>query len=118
MDTISRDCQVAAILAALGNETRLRLFRQLVRAGDAGLNVGDIRDRLAIPASTLQHHLGTLVHAGLVRQTRKGREIKSAIAYDAVDGLIQYLTEECCADAAAPGTHKTHALKQLGETVA
>ena len=105
------------MLAALGNETRLRLFRQLVRAGDEGLNVGAIRDQLAIPASTLQHHLGALVHAGLIRQTRVGREIRSAVAYEAVNDLIQYLTEECCADAASPGRHKTHTLKVLGEPV-
>lgn len=105
------------MLAALGNETRLRLFRQLVRAGDDGMNVGAIRDRLSIPASTLQHHLGALVHAGLIRQTRKGREIKSAVAYEAVDDLIRYLTEECCADAAKPGPHKAHVLKELREPV-
>lgn len=88
-------------LGALGNETRLRLFRQLVRAGPEGLNVGTLQTRLAIPASTLAHHLGTLVSAGLVRQSRHGREIRSALDYEAMDNLIGYLTEACCADAIA-----------------
>jgi len=117
MDEIERETKVASMLAALGNETRLSLFRQLVRAGDDGMSVGAIRKRLAIPASTLQHHLSALVHAGLVHQTRAGREIRSVVDYRAVDGLIAYLTEECCADAARPGPHATHALRKIGETV-
>ena len=88
-------------LAALGNETRLRLFRQLVRSGPEGLTVGALQTRLAIPASTLAHHLGALVSAGLVRQCRNGREVRSALDYGAMDNLIGYLTEACCADAAA-----------------
>ena len=85
-------------LGALGNETRLRLFRLLVRAGPEGLNVGALQDRLAIPASTLAHHLGALVSAGLVRQSRHGREVRSALDYEMVSGLIGYLTEACCAE--------------------
>ena len=95
------ETRVADQLAALGNETRLRLFRQLVRTGPEGLSVGALQTRLAIPASTLAHHLGALVSAGLVRQTRHGREVRSALAYEAMDNLIGYLTEACCADASA-----------------
>lgn len=93
------ETRTADQLGALGNETRLRLFRVLVRAGTGGLNVGALQSRLAIPASTLAHHLGTLVSAGLVRQTRHGREVRSALDYEAMDNLICYLTEACCADA-------------------
>ena len=87
----------ARSLAALGNRTRLRLFRLLVRAGGEGLNVGEIQRHLGIPGSTLAHHLGTLAQAGLVRQERNGREIVSTVDYPAMNGLVEYLTQECCA---------------------
>ena len=91
-----REDQVADGLAALGNRTRMRLFRLLVRAGEDGLNVGTLKRRLEIPASTLAHHLATLTRAGLVIQERQGREVISSTDYDAIDGLVAYLTEECC----------------------
>ena len=91
-----REDQVADGLAALGNRTRMRLFRLLVRAGEDGLNVGTLKRRLEIPASTLTHHLATLTRAGLVIQERQGREVVSSADYDAIDGLVAYLTEECC----------------------
>ena len=87
----------AQALAALGNRTRLRLFRLLVRAGAEGLNVGEIQRHLGVPGSTLAHHLGALAHAGLVRQERNGREIVSTVDYAAMNGLLEYLTRECCA---------------------
>ena len=89
--------QAAEGLAALGNRTRLRLFRLLVRAGEEGLNVGDIQTHIGLPASTLAHHMASLKRAGLVDQERRGREIVSRIDFDAVEGLAAYLTEECCA---------------------
>ncbi len=91
-----REDQVADGLAALGNRTRMRLFRLLVRAGEDGLNVGTLKRRLEIPASTLAHHLATLTRAGLVIQERQGREVISSADYDAINGLVAYLTEECC----------------------
>lgn len=83
-------------LAALGNRTRLRLFRVLVRAGNGGLNVGDLQRLLGIPGSTLSHHLATLARAGLVVQDRHGREVVTRADYAAMRGLIGYLTEACC----------------------
>ena len=98
-DTVAqRETEAALMLAALGNETRLRIYRQLVRAGEAGLAVGDVQARLAIPASTLSHHLGALRQAGLISQRREGRTILCAAVYPAMNGLIAYLTDECCAD--------------------
>jgi DNA-binding transcriptional ArsR family regulator len=91
-----REDQVADGLAALGNRTRMRLFRLLVRAGEDGLNVGTLKRRLEIPASTLTHHLATLTRAGLVIQERQGREVISSADYAAINGLVAYLTEECC----------------------
>ena len=87
----------AQSLAALGNRTRLRLFRLLVRAGPEGLNVGEIQRHLGIPGSTLAHHLGALAHADLVRQERNGREIVSTVNYTAMNAVVDYLTQECCA---------------------
>jgi len=84
-------------LAALGNRTRLRLFRVLVRAGEDGLNVGDLQRLVGIPGSTLSHHLATLTRAGLVVQDRHGREVVSRADYAAMRGLLGYLTEACCA---------------------
>jgi DNA-binding transcriptional ArsR family regulator len=87
------------MLDALGNRTRLRVYRLLVRSGQAGLNVGEIQAKLALPASTLAHHLNVLVRSGLVSRNRHGREVRSAVNYDAMTALVGYLTESCCADA-------------------
>ncbi len=83
-------------LAALGNETRLKLFRLLVKAGEDGLIVGDIQKILNVPLSTLSHHIRTLVQGGLIIQERRGREIMSKVDYTAMHGLIEFLSEECC----------------------
>lgn len=91
-----REQQAAGSLAALGNRTRLRLYRLLVRAGDDGLNVGELQRLLEVPASTLAHHLATLARAGLVVQERRGREVISRADYAAMRGLVGYLTEQCC----------------------
>lgn len=89
--------QAAEKLAALGNVTRLRLYRLLVRAGTQGLNVGQLQEMLSVPASTLAHHLASLVHAGLVEQERQGREVASRADYAAMESLVNFLTAECCA---------------------
>jgi ArsR family transcriptional regulator, arsenate/arsenite/antimonite-responsive transcriptional repressor len=91
-----RERKAADSLAALGNPTRLRLYRLLVRAGAAGLNVGDLQRLLEVPASTLAHHLATLARAGLVTQERRGREVVSRADYPAMRALVGYLTEQCC----------------------
>ena len=83
-------------LSALGNRTRLRLFRLLVKAGKTGMNVGDIQALVEVPASTLAHHLATLARSGLVIQERRGREVISRVDYKAMRALAGYITEECC----------------------
>ena len=90
--------QAVTALESLGNETRLCLFRVLVRAGGTGLPVGKLKETLDIPGSTLSHHLAQLVNAGLVTQTREGRVIRCQADYAAMQALLGYLTEECCAD--------------------
>ncbi len=87
----------ARALAALGHEARLAIYRLLVRAGEEGLNVGEIGAHLQMPASTLAHHLSTLVAAGLVIQARHGREVVNRADYDAMRRTVGFLTENCCA---------------------
>lgn len=86
----------AMALASLGHEARLSVYRLLVRAGNAGLNVGEIGEELDLPASTLSHHLRALVHAGLVIQEKRGREVFNRPDFDAMTNLTAFLTEECC----------------------
>jgi DNA-binding transcriptional ArsR family regulator len=86
----------AECLGALGNRTRLRLFRLLVRAGADGLNVGEAQRHLDVPASTLAHHFAALTRAGLVVQERRGREVVSRANFDAMHALVGFLTEACC----------------------
>jgi len=93
---IPTEQQAVAALAALSNVTRLRLFRVLVKAGRNGLNVGELQRLLDQPASTLAHHLGKLTRAGLVAQNRHGREVICTAGYERMDGLLAYLTEQCC----------------------
>lgn len=83
-------------LAALGHDIRLSVFRLLVRAGEDGLNVGDIGQHLGIPASTLAHHLSALVEAGLVVQERHGRTVVNRVDYAAMHRILAFLTSECC----------------------
>lgn len=87
----------AKALAALGHESRLELFRLLVRAGSAGMSVGQISETLALHPSTLAHHLSMLVQADLVVQSREGRTVICRAHYRQMNDLIGYLTENCCA---------------------
>jgi ArsR family transcriptional regulator len=89
-------------LEALGNPTRLQLYRTLVRAGDEGLPVGRIQDKLGIAASTLSHHLKRLVDTGLVTQERQATTLICRANYPCMDALIGYLADECCADGTCP----------------
>lgn len=88
----------AARLEALGNPTRLRVYRMLVRAGENGMAVGRLQERLDIAASTLSHHLKALVGVGLVTQTREGTTLICRTNYAVMRGLVEYLVEECCVE--------------------
>ena len=85
-------------LEALGNPTRLEIYRSLVRAGRTGLAVGQVQDRLGMPASTLSHHLKRLIGTGLVRQEREGTSLICHAEYPVMNALIGFLADECCAD--------------------
>ena len=85
-------------LKALGNPTRLEIYRILVRAGRAGLTVGQVQDRVRMPGSTLSHHLKRLTATGLVRQVREGTSLVCHAEYPVMNTLIAFLADECCAD--------------------
>ncbi|WP_298103148.1 helix-turn-helix transcriptional regulator [Bradyrhizobium sp.] len=88
----------AARLEALGNATRLKIYRMLVRAGRAGMPVGRLQERLKIPASTLSHHIKGLVAVGLISQVRESTTLVCHAEYDTMRGLVDFLVAECCAD--------------------
>ena len=83
-------------LAALAQETRLALFRLLVEQGPAGLTPGRIADVLDVPPATLSFHLKELAHAGLIRARQESRFIYYSADFEAMNGLVAYLTENCC----------------------
>jgi len=100
--------KAASQLEALGNPTRLQLYRTLVRAGDDGLPVGSIQERLDIPGSTLSHHIRRLVETGLVTQERQATTLICRAHYPGMNALIGYLADECCADGkCAPAARET-----------
>lgn len=89
--------EALAALAALAHDTRLTVFRLLVQAGRPGLAAGDIATRLDVPAATLSFHLSQLRHAGLIGVQRDGRSLIYTADYAAMNALLAYLTENCCA---------------------
>ena len=88
----------AAHLEALGNPTRLKIYRALVRAGDAGMAVGKLQDRLKIAPSTLSHHIKTLMVVGLISQVRDATTLVCHANYDVMRSLLEFLVAECCSE--------------------
>ncbi len=95
-----KDNEAVTALAALAQTHRLRVFRALVVAGADGLTPGVIVAQLELPANTLSFHLKELTHAGLVTQTRDGRNLIYRAAFDCMNALLGYLTANCCQGAA------------------
>ena len=93
----------ANCMEALGNTTRLEIFRLLVRAGPNGAPVGRLQQRLGIPASTLSHHIARLVRVGLVSQERQSRVLICRAEYARMDALLGFLGAECCQGLGADG---------------
>ncbi len=88
--------EVVKALSALAQPLRLEVFRALVVVGETGLTPGAIQEALSVPAATLSFHLKELVHAGLVTQERSSRNLIYRAAYDQMNALLGYLTENCC----------------------
>ena len=99
----------AAHLEALGNPTRLKIYRALVRAGEAGMPVGKLQDRLKIAPSTLSHHIKTLMVVGLINQVRDATTLVCHANYDVMRGLVDFLVAECCTETAGAKDTKTAA---------
>ena len=85
-----------AALAALAQETRLSIFRALVRQGPAGLAAGALAERLGVANATLSFHLKELMRADLIDSRQEGRFIYYMANYGTMNDLLGYLTENCC----------------------
>ena len=86
-------------LSALAQETRLGIYRLLVRAGPPGLPAGRIGEQLDLPPATLSFHLAHLARAGLAQSRQDGRFVIYSADFDSMNQLLGYLTENCCSDA-------------------
>ena len=96
----------AGQLESLGSPVRLKIYRALVRAGYEGLACGVLQEKVGLAASTLSHHLKHLREAGLVSQERQATTLICRASYPAMNKLIGYLVDECCADAACKPNEK------------
>jgi ArsR family transcriptional regulator, arsenate/arsenite/antimonite-responsive transcriptional repressor len=85
------------LLSSIAQEARLDIFRLLVQAGSEGLAAGAIAEKLQIPPSTLSFHLKELSVSGLIKSRQISRFIYYSANYDEMNGLLTYLTENCCA---------------------
>lgn len=94
---------VIRALGALAQEHRLAVFRLLVQAGPGGIPAGTLAERLGVPPSSMSFHLGQLANAGLVTQRRVSRSIIYSADYAAMNGLMSYLTENCCGGESCDG---------------
>ena len=83
-------------LGALAHQTRLAVFRLLVKQGPNGLNAGDIAKNLSVTPPTLSHHLAQLERAGLLRSRRVQRQVFYAVDFEGMRRLLTFLTEDCC----------------------
>ena len=88
--------KVVIALEALAQASRLGIFRLLVGTGPGGLPAGQIAERMNLPAPTLSFHLSQLRHAGLIACQRDGRSLIYSADFGAMNGLVGFLTENCC----------------------
>jgi ArsR family transcriptional regulator, arsenate/arsenite/antimonite-responsive transcriptional repressor len=100
--------QVIAALAALAQEHRLAAFRYLVQCGTNGASAGTIADSLGLPASSMSFHLAHLERTGLVLRVRKSRSLIYSADFTAMNTLLGYLMENCCAGAACAADIERH----------
>jgi ArsR family transcriptional regulator len=88
--------QVIGALSALAHEHRLAIYRLLVERGPEGLPAGTIGERIGLVPSSLTFHLQNLQRAGLITQQRASRQLIYSADFDVMNGLVGYLTENCC----------------------
>ena len=101
-----KPAQVVKALAALAQPTRLAIYRLLVACGPEGMAAGQMAEKLKVSPATMSFHFKTLSHAGLLDSRQDGRFVYYAANFDVMNGLVGYLTENCCGgdmDACKPG---------------
>lgn len=96
MDNRAQQVWAVDALGALAHETRLAVFRMLVKAGPDGLVAGEIAGSAGVPPSTMSHHLSTLERAGLVTSERESRLIRYRADYAGMRRLLTFLMADCC----------------------
>jgi len=94
-----KPAKVVEALAALAQTTRLAIFRLLVSVGPEGMAAGQIAQKLKVSPATLSFHFKTLSHAGLVESRQEGRFVYYAANFTVMNGMVDYLTENCCGGA-------------------
>jgi len=110
--------QVVDALAALAQESRLKVYRLLVEAGPDGLSAGRIGEELELPPATLSFHLAHLARAGLARSRQEGRFVFYSADFENMNTLVGYLTENCCGgQACAPACAPIPTKGKANETV-
>ncbi len=88
--------QALNAFAALGQSTRIDVFRLLVQAGEEGMSAGDISDTLGVRQNTMSANLAILTRSGLISNKRQGRSIRYFADMDGMRGLLAFLMEDCC----------------------
>jgi ArsR family transcriptional regulator len=96
MDDLNSQVWAVDALGALAHETRLAVFRMLVKAGPEGMIAGAIAEQQGVPPSTMSHHLATLERAGLVQSERESRLIHYRADYAGMRRLLTFLMQDCC----------------------
>jgi len=91
-----KPAQVVKALAALAQPTRLAVYRLLVARGPEGMAAGQVAEKLKVSPATLSFHLRTLSHAGLLDSRQDGRFVYYAANFAVMNGMVDYLTENCC----------------------
>ena len=87
---------MTSAFSALSQKTRLDVFRLLIKAGTTGLLAGELGERLDVKQNTMSANLTVLLNAGLVRNERQGRTIRYFVDFEAIQGLLAFLMEDCC----------------------
>ena len=93
-----KSTQAVIALGALAQESRLEVFRLLVRRGPSGIAAGELSEKLGIPAATMSFHLKELTNAGLITSRRESRSIIYSAEYARMQELLGFLMENCCSD--------------------
>ena len=106
----------ADLLAALGHESRLSIYRLLVEAGPEGVNASSIAEQLGLPAATASFHLSNLSRVGLIKARQESRFIYYATDYSVMDELLVFLTDKCCqGQSCLPKTEQVHTAEKDGK---